>query len=309
MNGGGPFPSTSTFYQDISGAQVDSESTTIMPALEAAGWNGNGGSMTLGIDVSMTILTADSSVQRYPFTSSGDDPDCDTAPVPLPPGGNIEGNSDYHCADNGDCHLLVYQGSRLYELYIADVTGGKPGGAFTGSCLVIWDLTKDIWQPAAPPNFGRGDGCNGADAGDMPMAPLVLTADDVRSGTIKHAFRFTLPNANIRSSVYVHPATHIGGPQGGSNTLPYGARLRLRGDFDISTISDAGGRAVAQALKTYGMFLTDGGHLFITATTDVGDVMSTSALKKLKATDFEMVDGGTRINWHNQTCSRTVITN
>jgi len=160
----------------------------------------------------------------------------------------------------------------------------------------------------APPSFSRGDGCNGADAADMPMSPLILTSADVTSGQIKHAFRFTMPNANIRASVYVHPATHIGGPTGGNDQLPYGARLRLRGDVNISGLS-AAGQTVARALQTYGMFLTDGGHLFISAASDVGDVVSTSVLRGFKATDFEMIDGGTRYNWHDQTCTRTVITN
>jgi serine/threonine-protein kinase len=229
--------------------------------------------------------------------------------VPLPPGGNVEGWSDYHCADGSDCHLLVYQGTRLYELYQADVTTGLPTtGVFSGSCLVVWDLTHDYWQPAAPPNFSRGDHCNGADAADMPMAPLILTADDVRSGQITHAFRFTIHNQNIQKSVYVHPATHIGGPTGGTDQLPYGSRLRLRGDYPISSLS-AQGQIVAKALQTYGMFLTDGGNLFISATTDVADVMSTGALRGLKATDFEMVDGGTRYNWGDYQCTRTVVSN
>jgi serine/threonine-protein kinase len=309
MTGSGPFPSSSTFYQDISQAAVDPQSSTYMNALVQAGWTGPGGSMSLGIDVSFTILSADTSVTPRPFASSGDEPDCDTAPVPLPPGGNIEGNSDYHCADGGDCHLLVYQGPRLYELYQADVSTGDPTtGTFTGSCLVAWDLTHDYWQPAAPPGFGRGDHCNGADAADLPMAPLILTADDVRSGQIKHAFRFTIHNANIQSGVYVHPATHIGGPSGGADTLPYGARLRLRSDVDLSGLS-AEGQIVARALQTYGMFLADGGNLFISATVDVADVMNTSALRGLQATDFEMVDGGQRYNWSDYQCMRTVVTN
>jgi serine/threonine-protein kinase len=305
MPGAGPFPSTSTFYQDISHAAVDSESTMIMTALSQSGWSSGP-----GIDVSFNIFSVDSSVARRPFQNGGDDPDCDTAPVPIPPGGNVEGNPDFHCADGGDCHLLVYQGMRLYELYQADIsTGTATGGTFSGGCLAVWDLTHDYWQPMAPPNFSRGDHCNGADAADMPMSPLILTADDVRSGTIKHAMRFTIPNANIRASVYVHPATHIGGPSGGSDQLPYGARLRLRGDYDLTKLSSPEAQAVAKALQLYGMFLADGGHLFISATTDVADVMDTGALKGLKATDFEMVDGGTRYNWRDYQCQRTVITN
>ncbi|HET6283987.1 MAG TPA: hypothetical protein VFH73_23730 [Polyangia bacterium] len=302
--GGGTLPATAIFYQDISKAAVDAESATIMPALAAStAWPG------LRIDVAMTILKAADDVPRRTFTSNGDVPDCDTSPVPLPPGGKIEGSDDYACRGAGDCHLLVYQGKRLYEMYQADVTTGLPtGGTFTGGCLVVWDLTRDYWQPATPPKFGRGDHCNGADAADIPIAPLVLTADDVRSGKITHAMRFTIKNANIRKDVYVHPATHIGGPTGGNDQLPYGARLRLRGDYDLTKLPSAEARTVARALQTYGMFLTDGGNLFITATLDVAAAMSTAALRGLKATDFEMVEGGPRYRWRDYQCQRTVVT-
>lgn len=300
------FPDSSTIYQDVSGAAVDSESTAILSALDASGW-GSG----LGIDVSFTILTADSSVARRSFTSSGDEPDCDTAPFPLPSGGNIEGNPDYHCADGGDCHLLVYQGTRLYELYQADVSNGSAtGGTFTGGCEVVWDLTRDYWQPMAPPTFGRGDHCNGADAADLPMAALILTSGDVTSGEITHALRFTMPNGLIQQSVYVHPATHIGGPSGvGPTFLPYGARLRLRGDYDLSTLPSEAARTVARALQKYGMFLADGGSLYISATVDVENVIATSSMRSLKATDFEMVDGGGRYTWSDYKCQRTPVTN
>ena len=300
------FPASSTIYQDISGAARDAESTPIMSALDASGW-GSG----LGIDVSFTILTADASVGRRSFTSSGDEPDCDTAPIPMPSGGNIEGNPDYHCADGGDCHLLVYQGTRLYELYQADVSNGSAAsGTFTGSCEVVWDLTHDYWQPMAPPTFGRGDHCNGADAADLPMAALILTSGDVTSGEITHALRFTMPNGLIQQSVYVHPATHIGGPSGvGPTFLPYGARLRLRGDYDLSTLPSAEARTVARALQKYGMFLADGGSLYVSATVDVENVIGTSSLRSLKATDFEMVDGGSRYTWSSYKCQRTPVAN
>jgi serine/threonine-protein kinase len=121
--------------------------------------------------------------------------------------------------------------------------------------------------------------------------------------------RFTIPNAHIQKSVYVHPATHIGGPSGGTDQLPYGAHLRLKAGTDLSTLS-AEGQIVARALQKYGMYLTDGGNLYISATVDLADAMNPSDLRnKLKATDFEMVDGGTRYNWSAQNCTRTVVTN
>lgn len=300
----------SIFYQDISGATVDSESATVIAALQARGWGDAGRRTTLGVDFSFEINVADPSVPRRSFTQpSGALPDCDTAPVPLPPGGKTEGSGDYACS-GGDCHLIVFQGTRLYELYQSDVTGGAAtGGTFTGTCLVVWDLTRDYWQPQAPPNFSRGDGCNGADAGDMPIAPLLLTADELAAGDVRHALRFTISNNRIRSGVYVHPATHIGGPTGGADTLPYGSRLRLRADYDLASLPNDAARTVAKALQTYGMFLADGGNIYVSATTDASGQISGSDLGQLTPNDFEMIDGGPRIDWGNQNCSRTPVSN
>lgn len=304
--GGGPqdFPSTSVFYQDVSNAPLDAENGSVMAALQSSGWGGS-----LGIDTSFAVLSADASVTPRPFTPTSNQIDCDTAPVPVPPGGHIEGVSDYACS-GGDCHLLVYQGTRLYELYQADITGGMAtGGTFSGDCLVIWDLTKDYWANPSTvgANFSRGDGCNGADAGDMPMAALILKTSDIQSGVVNHAMRFTISNSRIRASVYLHPATHLGGPSGGATTLPYGARLRLKASYDVSKLS-AAGQIVAAALKKYGMFLADGGNPYISATDDIANVISPSALKGLQPQDFEWVDGGTRVNINQQNCTRTPIT-
>jgi serine/threonine-protein kinase len=302
--------SGAVFYQDISQAKVDSESKMLLDALQTRGWADAGKRQQLGIDFSFEINVADPSVPRRTFTQdSGALPDCDTAPVPLVPGGKTEGADNYSCS-GGDCHLIVFQGTRLYELYQANVTSGiATGGTFTGSCLVVWDLTRDYWNPQAPPNFSRGDGCNGADAGDMPIAPMLLTIDELKASDVKHALRFTISNNRIRSGVYVHPATHIGGPSGGSDTLPYGARLRLRADYDLSTLPNAAARAVAKALQTYGMFLADGGNIFVSATTSASEQIAGSALGALAPKDFEMIDGGPRIDWHSQNCTRTPVTN
>jgi serine/threonine-protein kinase len=283
-----------------------------MAALQARGWGDVGKRTELGIDFSFEINVADPSVPRRSFTQDpGALPDCDTAPIPLPPGGKTEGSpSDDYACTGGDCHLLVYQDTRLYELYQADVTGGQAtGGTFTGTCLVVWDLTRDYWQPAAPPNFSRGDGCNGADAGDMPMAPLLLTEEDIASGNIQHALRFTISNNRIRAGVYVHPATHIGGPTGGNDMPPYGARLRLRGGFDETSLPNDAARTVAKALKIYGMYLGDGGNIYISATTGAASQIGNSDLGALTPDDFEMIDGGQRIDWGSQNCTRTPVDN
>jgi hypothetical protein len=59
------------------------------------------------------------------------------------------------------------------------------------------------------------------------------------------------------------------------------------------------------------MYLTDGGNIYISATTDAADVMglSGSVLGAIRPKDFEMVGGGQRIGRHDYDCNRTPITN
>jgi serine/threonine-protein kinase len=135
----------------------------------------------------------------------------------------------------------------------------------------------------------------------------VITAAELAAKSVPHAMRFTISNNRIRSAVYVHPMTHIGGPTGGADTPPYGARLRLRADYDLSTLPNDAARAVAKALQTYGMFLADGGNIYISATTEASDSISGSDMGALMPKDFEMIDGGARINWHDQNCTRTPV--
>ena len=143
----------------------------------------------------------------------------------------------------------------------------------------------------------------------MPIAPLLLTEDELNANDVKHALRFTISNNRIRSGVYVHPATHIGGPSGGPTTLPYGARLRLRADYDLASLPNDAARAVAKALQTYGMFLADGGNIYVSATTGASNAIGGGDLGAFMPKDFEMIDGGPRINWHDQNCTRTPVAN
>ena len=297
------FPSTAIFYQDISSAQVDSNWQTIYDDSLASGWGNN-----FQLDPSFEINYADSNVQpRQPTQDPGAEPDCDDAPVPVPPGGKIEGEQDYFCSSGDDCHMLIYQGSRLYELYQGSITGGQAtGGTFTSSCEVVWDLTKDYWQPGTP--YARGDGCNGADAADVPIAPLLLKKDEIAAHQINHAMRFTIANSKIDNTYYVHPATHLGGSGTPNQTIPYGARFRLKPNFDVGSLPSPEAQAIAVALQKYGMFMDDGGGFYVSATTDIVDVIDTHDLKTLQPSDFEMLEGGTRINFHQQNCTRTPVT-
>jgi hypothetical protein len=90
--------------RDVTGAPVDPQSSAIISNLAAAGGFGNG---RFQIDFSITVLTADATAPFRSFTPTGDfySPDCDSAPVPVPVGGALEGESGYSCLGDGDCHL------------------------------------------------------------------------------------------------------------------------------------------------------------------------------------------------------------
>jgi len=123
-----------------------------------------------------------------------------------------------------------------------------------------------------------------------------------------------VPNANIRDDIYVRPATHsTPATSGPADAPPYGARLRLRADYDTSGMP-AAAAVVAQALKTYGMILADAGNLTFTAASDDFTTASWSDLgldpmdmEVLEWSDFEVVDGGQRIVWSEGDCDRTPI--
>jgi hypothetical protein len=165
--------------------------------------------------------------------------------------------------------------------------------------VAVWDLTRSY-----PPNL-RGEQCTSADAGGFPIASMLFSADEVFAGEIPHAIRFILPNSRIRNGEYVHPGTHSTGPaSGGPNAPPYGVRFRLRSDFPLDTLPSEGAKVVAKALQKYGMFLSDGGTIALTATDDrftthkwsEVDVDSFS-LTGIDVTDMEVVEMGDPIQY------------
>ncbi len=259
------------------------------------------------IDFSLVVLAAVPEDEPRPFEPTEDhwDIECDTAPVPVPERGLIEGEEGLSCIGDGDCHLLVRApGCRLYEMYRADIRGD----VFRGGCLAVWD-TQRIY-----PATGRGQDCTSADAAGLPITPLVFRTDEIGTGELRHAIRFVLPNENIRKEVYVLPATHsTSATEGPIEAPPYGARLRLKNSVDLSQLNPAA-QVVAMALQRYGMILADGGNLTFTAASDRNAAntwanlgLGPHDLKQLNWSDFEVVDGGVPVQYRGN-CSRVPIT-
>jgi len=290
----GPYFEKEMFFnRDVSQTAKSDDSDAMIAALRAEGGWGNGD--TMQIDFEIDVLTADANTPMKTFTPTGDfsSPDCDHIAMPVPVGGNVEGETGYACTGDGDCHLIVADSANhtLYEMWRANITS-----TFQGGCLVTWDLTHQYDDTL------RGEQCTSADAAGFPMSPLLFTADEVAAGHIDHAIRFILPNSRIRKGVYVHPATHATATSGPSNGPMYGVNFRLRPDYPVSSLPK-GAQVVARAMQKYGMYLADGGNIALTAQSDKhtthkwAGLLGSHDLAALKVTDFQVISHGAAIPW------------
>lgn len=295
----GLFEKPHPWNKDVSALLPAARSAAIISTLQGMGGWGNGN--VLQIDFSLAVLIADSSTPRrtitgsVPYCYSG--PDCDPVPLqmPLPANGNTEGNPGYTCnTATDDCHVLVVERTqkKLYELYNATAAGAN----FTALGAFVWDLTKQYGDTL------RGEQCTSADAAGLPMSALLPTADEVAAGDVPHALRFILPNARMKKLVYVHPATHAGGPTSSSaDAPPYGVRFRLKASFDETPYS-AGAKTILRALKKYGMILSDGGNIALTFADDrlsaakwVALGIDSHTFNSIGVGNFDVVDLGAEI--------------
>lgn len=245
-------------------------------------------------------------------------PDCEAigTSMPVPLNAQIEASPGLSCPNQSeDCHLLVVQGSTLYEAYHANVDPNDPPGEIQAQCLAVWNLSL-VYPPE-----NRGEHCTSADAAGFPITPLLFNADEVFNaiqvnGDLGHAIRFILPNLRIANDpslggvggrLYVRPASHAGGPVGPVGTVAYGSRLRLRPDFPLTNYNPAA-QVILRTLKKYGMVLADGGNIALTAEDDVYTThtwpelgitsrifFDQSAGQDVTVSDFQVIDTGPRI--------------
>ncbi|MFZ0931939.1 MAG: hypothetical protein WAN11_25295 [Syntrophobacteraceae bacterium] len=165
----------------------------------------------------------------------------DPGPYPIPANAPIEGGPD----STGDRHVLVIDINNciLYELFSAYP---QAGGTWTAGSGAIFNLTSNALRPA---------GWTSADAAGLPIFPGLARYDEVASGEISHALRFTAPQTR---KAYVWPARHYASSLTGTKYPPMGQRFRLKARFDITGFSPQN-QVILKALKRYGMMLADNG--------------------------------------------------
>lgn len=245
------FPADDAWNLDVAGMAVDQAWTTKLQDLVGDATihpdYGVDGADLYGIPINVVPQSqpmAEVTFEWYPEES-----DAGPYPFPGPADVIIEGNSPESC--DGDCHLLVVQQGTcmLYEGYACEYSSG----AWHCGNGAKWDLNKIGYKQ-------RPDGFTSADAAGLAIAPGLLRYDEVRTGEVTHALRFTL---DCTTDKYVSPASHYAVP-GGCNAadgLPMGTRVRLKADFDLSGFS-ASAQTVLRGMKKFGMILADNGSNF-----------------------------------------------
>ena len=245
LNGFVPFPSTNAWNTDISNAPVDPNNSTIAGAFSGIHLHPDFASSLYGIP----YVVVDSSTQ--PLVSvANNSSEGDTAFAPVPISVPIEGGPA-DCTSSGDQHTIVIDRNTCmaYENY----NTVRCNGQFTSDGQTIWDLKNYEQRPW---------GWSSADAAGLPIFAGLVRYDEVASGAINHAIRFTMHSSKSDSNggYFVQPASHAAGT---ASTSPYvmGMRVRLKASFDISGFS-ATNQVILTAMKKYGMILADNGSDF-----------------------------------------------
>ena len=257
LNGFVPFPSTSAWNTDISNAPLDPNNSAITSASGFAGLHlHHDFSSVAGGNYGIPYVVVDSSTTPViPISVLDYADESDIAAAPFPATAPIEG-SPADCSgwpDNyiGDSHVLVLDRATcfLYETFNTH----RCNGAWNSSSETIWDMQNYEQRPW---------GWTSADAAGLPIFPGLIRYDEVASGAINHAIRFTMQQTknDANGGYFVQPASHAAGTTYGVNNI-MGMRVRLKASFDISSFSKVN-QVILTAMKKYGMILADNGSYF-----------------------------------------------
>ena len=284
LNGFVPFPSSNVWNTNIASAPVDPNSAVITSEPGFAGLHLHpdfGSESIYGIP----YVVVDSTITPSVPINVIDYPDeSDVVAAPYPATAPIEGYPD-DCTGwpdgyNGDAHVLVLDRAKcvLYETWNTN----RCNGHWNASSETVWDMNNYETRPW---------GWTSADAAGLPIFPGLVRYDEIASGAIHHAIRFTMQQTknDNNGGYFVYPASHAAGVIWGSYNV-MGMRIRLKASFDISSYS-AVNQIILTAMKQYGMILADnGGYFFFQGVSDPRfDDDDLNNLRNVASSNFEVV--------------------
>ena len=279
LSGFRPFTPSNPWNQDISTAPVDPNSGAIIGYIGASipvhpdFGSGLFAGSSMGIPYTIVNGSQGEVGVHLGAYGGGSDP----GPMPIPSTAPVEGFP----SPSGDQHVLVLDSANcfLYEMFNSSVNSD---GTWNADSTAVWDLLSDEQRPYT---------WTSADAAGLPIFEGLVRYDEVASGQIQHALRFTLQRSR---AAFIAPASHWAANSSDALAAPMGMRMRLKPGFDISSFS-ATNQAILKALKQYGMIMADNGSsMYISGTPDDRwDNNDLHQLSTLTAADFEVVQMGT----------------
>src|SRR5262245_56104106 len=267
-------PSNNIWNTPVDTLPVLTNSTSMVNTIGATrGFHADFGSGTWdGGPIGIPFVTVTGSQTKYPASFLYAD-ESDPGPYAVPLDAPIEGGS----GSTGDRHAIAVDTDNcvLYELYRA-FPGSTDWTADSGS---IFDLRSNALRPET---------WTSADAAGLPIMPGLVTYEEVQSGEIRHAIRFTVPQTR---RAFVWPARHYASSLTGTQYPRMGERFRLKASFDISPFpSDV--QVILRAMKKYGIILADNGSAwFISGKPDPRwNNTNLQTFSQLLGSNFEAVD-------------------
>lgn len=267
------FPADNPWNKDISASPIDPYNTQIIAAISSPPIKADFGSglwQGAPIGIPYIVVCGNQPKINIHFTDYGDE--SDPGPYPMPLNAPIEGNG------NGDSHVIAVdvENKKLYELFYARVNGDH----WDASSGAVFNLNSNQMRP---------EGWTSADAAGLPIFTGLVRYEEILKGEIDHPIRFTLTSNNVKPA-YIYPARHKVNSSGGQYSLPFGARIRLKANFDISGYSTTN-QVILRAMKKYGLILADiGSNLYISGAPD--ERWNNDDLRRLgqiHGSDFEVV--------------------
>ncbi|MDN5860641.1 MAG: hypothetical protein L0H84_18710 [Pseudonocardia sp.] len=183
------------------------------------------------------VYYADAGTPRYDVPVTAGWTEFDTLQdVPIPAGARPDPSED--------AHLAIVDRSKgcVYDFWGASGSGG--------------DLSAKLANAIPIDSTGAYPGGLGSRASGFSAAAGLVTAEELRRGSIDHALVFAYPRT--RSGGPVGPATKSDGQTGGDGAIPLGARVRLDPSIDLGSLGlDRYELIIAKAMQRYGMILGD----------------------------------------------------
>jgi hypothetical protein len=283
------FPADNWWNVDVSAAPIDAKSASYMGVIGAGqNWcHFDGGGCKWGIPY-VTVGATQPLVTNIQWTWPAlTDTGAPGRPAgfPIPEEAKSVAGFIQGCVAGGgpvnDRHMIIIDRDQrlLYELYGVE---WKPElNKWDIGCGAVWDMKT---------NDRRRDNLPSADAAGLQIYPGLIKYDEVFGDKeIAHAHRVTLAG----NDSWVWPASH--GYTSYPGWPPYGTRMRLKANFDISSYP-APAQRLLRSFKKYGLIVADlGGNMFVTGTADARwDALPVQLdpnywLSTLHTTDFEVV--------------------